>query len=135
MMDQVWEHKTEWANPYWKFEAGTPNIAGAVGLGAAIDYLQKIGMQNIAEHEKKLAQYTLDQLQGMENVLLYGPDMKQRSGIVSLNLKGLHPHQYWIRGGIKTIRTDINTAKNSICPSGRPRKLSGPDHGLIPIRS
>ncbi len=73
----------------WKFEAGTPNIAGAVGFGAAIDYLRKVGMENIFDHEKNLAAYALKLLSDAK-VEVYGP--KYRAGVVAFNLPGIHAH-------------------------------------------
>ncbi len=78
--------------PY-KFEAGTPNVGGVIGLGAAIDYLNKVGLLNIREQEKQLTKYALDKLGQIKNVLIYGPrDVNVRGGIITFNLKGIHPH-------------------------------------------
>ncbi|MCD6546947.1 MAG: cysteine desulfurase [Nanoarchaeota archaeon] len=74
----------------WKFEAGTPNIVGAHAFGIAIDYLKKIGMNNIFEHEKKLTNYALKKMEKIKNIEIYGP--RKRAGIISFNLKGLNPH-------------------------------------------
>ncbi|MBI4281507.1 cysteine desulfurase [Candidatus Uhrbacteria bacterium] len=77
----------------WKFEAGTPNIAGAIGLGAAIDYLQKIGMQNIRKHEMSLTKYALGKMQKILGLTIYGPqDPKKQTGVISFNLDGVHAH-------------------------------------------
>tara|TARA_Y100000310_G_scaffold302635_1_gene340203 strand:+ start:42986 stop:44197 length:1212 start_codon:yes stop_codon:yes gene_type:complete len=75
----------------WKFEAGTPNIAGAIGFGAAIDYLNKIGMENIQDHGKELTQYALKKLQEIENLEIYGP-LDKRGALVSFNMINIHPH-------------------------------------------
>lgn len=76
-----------------KFEAGTPNIAGAVALGAAIDYLNKIGMDKVREHEKEITKYCLERLKELDFVEVYGPeDVESRGGAVSFNVKGIHPH-------------------------------------------
>lgn len=76
-----------------KFEAGTPAIEAAVTLGTAIDYLEKIGMRAIEQHEKQLTEYALTKLRAIPGVTLYGPlDMKLRNSVVSFNLKGIHPH-------------------------------------------
>jgi cysteine desulfurase/selenocysteine lyase len=77
--------------PPCKYEAGTPNVAGAVGLSAAIDYLQKVGMEKIAEHEKKLAKYCRNELAGIKGIQFYGPK-KSESGIVSFNIGRIHAH-------------------------------------------
>jgi cysteine desulfurase/selenocysteine lyase len=78
--------------PY-KFEAGTPDIAEAIGLGAAIDYLQKVGLEKIRQHEKQLTGYALERLQELIEVKLYGPlDVAQRGGLVSFTFSDIHPH-------------------------------------------
>lgn len=79
-----------WNELPYKFEAGTQNISGAVGLGAAIDYLESIGMEKIQKHEEEIVQYALKRLNDEENVEVYGP--KKRSGVVSFNVKGIHAH-------------------------------------------
>lgn len=77
----------------WKFEAGTPNIEGAISLKLAIDYLNKIGMKKIQQHEEELTQYTVEKLSKIKNVKIYGPVEKSKhSGIVSFSIKGVHPH-------------------------------------------
>ncbi|MEN9406670.1 MAG: hypothetical protein RLZ12_954 [Bacillota bacterium] len=84
-------HNATWREIPWKFEAGTPNIAGVVGLGAAIDYLNSVGMQNIAEHNAALTDYALDALAHVPELKIYGPQ-KNRHGLVTFNLGKLHPH-------------------------------------------
>jgi cysteine desulfurase / selenocysteine lyase len=77
----------------WKFEAGTPNIAEAIGLGAAVDYLQKIGLEKIRQHEKQLTGYALDRLQELIEIKIYGPlDVEQRGGLVAFTFSDIHPH-------------------------------------------
>lgn len=77
----------------WRFEAGTPNVAGAIGLGAAIDYLTHVGMAQVAEYEQGLASYALTQLQVIPGVIIYGPQDSQRHvGVISFNLAGIHAH-------------------------------------------
>ena len=79
----------------WKFEAGTPPIAEAIGLGAAIDYLNGVGMQAIRQHEISLTQYALDALKGRygDDITIYGPtDAEFRGGVISFSFKGIHPH-------------------------------------------
>jgi len=73
-----------------KFEAGTPNVEGAIGLGAAIRYLRGLGMDEVAAHERSLARYAVERLGGVEGVTLYGPD--ERAGVVSFTLGDIHPH-------------------------------------------
>jgi cysteine desulfurase/selenocysteine lyase len=77
----------------WKFEAGTPNIEGAISMKYAINYLLKIGMKNIEEHEKKLTKYTIERMQQIKNVNIYAPiENDRRSGIVSFSINKIHPH-------------------------------------------
>ncbi len=77
----------------WKFEAGTPNIAGGIALGSAIDYLQKIGMDNIFAHEQELTEYALKRLAEFDDIQVYGCKMSNtRTGIISFNIKGIHAH-------------------------------------------
>lgn len=90
MIDFVGLYDSTWKELPWKFEGGTPIIAGAVGLGAAIDFLEDIGLDNIEAHEKKLARYALDQLKDKEGVTVYGP--QDRAGIVTFNSDDVHPH-------------------------------------------
>ena len=75
-----------------KFEAGTPAIAEAIGFGKAIDYLSAIGMENIADHEKKITQYALQKLQDVENVKVFCPNVTERGGVISFELGFVHPH-------------------------------------------
>jgi len=78
--------------PY-KFEAGTPNIAEAIGLGVAVDYLQHIGLEKIRQHEKEITQYALDRLKDLIEIKLYGPlDVEKRGGLVSFTFSDIHPH-------------------------------------------
>lgn len=92
MIRRVSVEKTTWAELPHKFEAGTPPVAEAVALGAAVDYLEGIGMEAIAAHEHELAAYALERLSELPNLTLYGPPLERRSGIVSFNLEGIHPH-------------------------------------------
>src|SRR5205807_4306079 len=75
-----------------RFEAGTPAIAEAVGLGAAVDYLESIGMERIHRYELELAEYALNRLAELSNVKVYGPDIKHRTGVVSLTVGDIHAH-------------------------------------------
>lgn len=82
-----------WADIPHKFEAGTPNIAGAIGLAAAIDYLEDIGMDQIYNHERRLVEYTLEKMRQIEGLSIYGPtDARLRSGVITFNIDGVHPH-------------------------------------------
>ncbi len=90
MIDFVGLQESTWKELPWKFEAGTPIIAGAIGLGAAIDFLEEIGLENIEKHEHALAQYALQRLSEVEGVTVYGP--KKRAGLVTFNCDDVHPH-------------------------------------------
>nr|WP_106780654.1 cysteine desulfurase [Lysinibacillus timonensis] len=93
MIDFVDLYDSTWKELPWKFEGGTPNIAGAIGLGAAIDFLTEIGLENIAEHEHKLVEYAIAEMEKIEGISIYGPkDPKKRCGLVTFNLDGVHPH-------------------------------------------
>ena len=93
MIDFVCEQSATWKELPWKFEAGTPNMAGAIGLAAAIDYLEAIGMDAIERHEQDLIAYVFPKLQAIEGLKIYGSqDLAKRSGVISFNLGDLHPH-------------------------------------------
>ena len=93
MIDFVYEQSASWKELPWKFEAGTPHMAGAIGLGAAIDYLEGLGMDQIEAHEHELIAYVFPKLQAIEGLTIYGSqDLAQRSGVISFNLGDLHPH-------------------------------------------
>ncbi len=92
MIRRVSVEKTTWAELPHKFEAGTPPVAEAVALGAAIDYLEGIGLEAIAAHEHELTAYALERLGKLPGLTLYGPPLERRAGIVSFNLEGIHPH-------------------------------------------
>ncbi|MDQ3927645.1 MAG: cysteine desulfurase, partial [Chloroflexota bacterium] len=76
----------------WKFEAGTPAIAEAIGLGAAVDYLSGIGTANIHRHEQELTVYALERILPMRGVKVYGPPAEHKGGVVSFEIEGVHPH-------------------------------------------
>ena len=93
MIDFVGLEESTWKELPWKFEGGTPIIAGAIGLGAAIDFLEEIGLDNIAAHEHKLAGYAMDQLDTIDGLQIFGPrDPMKRCGLVTFNLDDVHPH-------------------------------------------
>jgi cysteine desulfurase / selenocysteine lyase len=92
MIQSVRLEKTTWGELPHKFEAGTAPMAEAVGLGAAIDYLQGVGLDAIAAHEHELAAYALGRLAEIDGLTLYGPPADRRAGIVSFNVEGIHPH-------------------------------------------
>ncbi|PEX03528.1 cysteine desulfurase [Bacillus cereus] len=90
MIDFVDLQESTWKELPWKFEAGTPIIGNAIGLGAAIDFLEEIGRDNIEKHEHELAQYALERLSEVDGVTIYGP--KHRAGLVTFNIEDVHPH-------------------------------------------
>lgn len=93
MIDFVYEQEATWKELPWKFEAGTPNIAGAIALGAAVDYISNLGMENVHAYEQELVDYVLPKLQEIEGLTVYGPeDPSQHAGVIAFNIDGLHPH-------------------------------------------
>lgn len=93
MINFVEKYQSSWADIPWKFEAGTQNVAGAIGLGQAIDYLEAIGMDKIADYEQELVSYVLPKLLNIDGLTVYGPhDPQLHSGVISFNLADLHPH-------------------------------------------
>jgi cysteine desulfurase / selenocysteine lyase len=92
MIRKVTVERTTWNDLPGKFEAGTAPIAEAVGLGAAIDYLDGVGLDAIERHEHELVEYALPRLQAVEGVRIFGPPADRRAGIVSFELEGIHPH-------------------------------------------
>ena len=92
MIDYVYKTEATWTDLPVKFEAGTPMIAEAVGLNAAIDYINEIGLDNIYQHEKELVQYAYDKMSEIEGLEIYGPAKDKRAGLITFNLKGVHPH-------------------------------------------
>lgn len=90
MIDFVNLYDATWKELPWKFEGGTPVIAGAIGLGAAIDFLNEIGMDAILEHEEKLVKYAMERLSDIDELTIYGP--AKRAGLITFNLKDVHPH-------------------------------------------
>jgi cysteine desulfurase/selenocysteine lyase len=93
MIETVTMERSTFAKPPHRFEAGTPPIAQAVGLGAAVDYLTGIGMDNIAAHEREITAYALEALQEIKGLTVVGPkDATDRGGAVSFTLDGVHPH-------------------------------------------
>ena len=93
MIDFVDLYESTWTELPWKFEAGTPNIAGAIGLGAAIDYLEKIGMQTIHEYEQAIVAELLPKLQQIDGLTIYGPqNPAEHTAVIAFNLDHLHPH-------------------------------------------
>ncbi|MED4934278.1 cysteine desulfurase [Heyndrickxia coagulans] len=93
MIDFVGLYDSTWKELPWKFEGGTPIIAGAIGLGEAIDFLEEIGLAEITAHEQDLSAYCLGQLSELEGITVYGPESTdERAGLVTFNLENVHPH-------------------------------------------
>jgi len=93
MIDFVELYDSTWKELPWKFEGGTPTIAGAIGLGAAIDYLESIGMNEIQNHEHQLTEYAIGKLSEIDGLTIYGPkEISKRAGVVTFNIDGVHPH-------------------------------------------
>ncbi|MGE8080673.1 cysteine desulfurase [Peribacillus loiseleuriae] len=93
MIDFVGLYESTWKELPWKFEGGTPIIAGAIGLGAAIDFLSEIGLDNIEAHEHHLAAYALEKMAGIDGLTIYGPlDPMKRAGVITFNIADVHPH-------------------------------------------
>ena len=90
MIKDVSLNDSEWNDLPWKFEAGTPNISGAIGLGKAVDYLNKTGIDNIKKHEEELTNYLIERLFELRDIKIYNP--KERTGIVSFNVNKVNPH-------------------------------------------
>ena len=93
MIREVHQFESSWKDPPYKFEAGTVNIEGGIGLGTAVDYLSSVGMRNIRLHEKELTKYALETLSKIKGMKIYGPmDPTLRGGVVSFNLGDVHSH-------------------------------------------
>ncbi len=93
MIKEVWIDHAQWNDLPWRFEPGTPPIAGAVGLHAAVEYLGKLGMTQVAAHEQSLTAATMDALARIPGVTLYGPRNPEMKGaVVAFNVEGFHPH-------------------------------------------
>lgn len=108
MIKEVFKFHTNYNEVPYKFEAGTPNIADVVGFGAAIDYLKKIGMENIRKHEIDLTEYALESILSINHLTVYGPrDPNYRGGVISFNIADIHPHD------LATIMNDHGIAIRS----------------------
>ena len=93
MIKEVHLQEARWNDLPWKFEAGTPNIEGVIGLGAAVDYLTKLGMQNVREHEKDITRYAIERLANVKSLTLYGTrEIEKRGAVISFNLGDIHAH-------------------------------------------
>lgn len=91
MIDFVELHDSTWKELPWKFEGGTPIIAGAIGLGAAVDFLQEVGLENIEQFEKQLVKYAIEEMKQIDGITIYGPTV-DRTSMITFNLNDVHPH-------------------------------------------
>ena len=92
MIDFVSNYDATWADLPTKFEAGTPLIAQAIGLGEAIKYLENLGFDAIHKHEKQLTEYAYEQMSTVDGIEIYGPPKDRRAGVITFNIKDIHPH-------------------------------------------
>ena len=93
MIEYVYEQDTTYAPVPTKFEAGTQNVEGAVGLGAAIDYLNNVTIENVEKIEKDILSYAMEELSKLDFVTVYGPkDIEKHAGVISFNVNKVHPH-------------------------------------------
>jgi len=93
MIKEVHKYETVYNDLPYKFEAGTPNIADVIGFGAAMDYLNRLGMDKVRDHEIELTKYAMDAMKDIRGMTLYGPlDAKNKGGVISFNLGDIHPH-------------------------------------------
>ncbi|HJT48697.1 MAG TPA: cysteine desulfurase [Nitrososphaeraceae archaeon] len=108
MIKEVYKQRTIYNDLPYKFEGGTPNIADVIGFGAAIDYLKKIGMYNVREHEIEITNYAIKAIAGIKDIILYGPlDTNHRGGVIAFNIGDIHPHD------LATIMNDHGIAIRS----------------------
>ena len=92
MIRRVTFEDSTWEDLPWKFEAGTPSIAEGIGLAAAVEYVESVGLDRIEAHERLLAEYAYDQLEALGDVEIYGPPADERGGLVAFNVDGVHAH-------------------------------------------
>jgi cysteine desulfurase / selenocysteine lyase len=102
----------------WKFEAGTPNIADGYAFGVAVDYLSKIGMNNVFKHEQEIVNYAYKKMKELDEVTIYGPE--KRGGVISFNVKGMEPHDV---AGILNERANIMIRSGHHCVMPLHKKL------------
>lgn len=115
MISKVTRDAATWKKPPLKFEAGTPNISGAIGLGVAIDYVQKMGLESIQDYEEKLMQRMLTGIEGISGVTIYGPhNTKMRLGVLSFNIDGVHPHD--VATGLDLLGIEVRAGHHCAQP-------------------
>ncbi|GAB5051903.1 cysteine desulfurase [Pediococcus ethanolidurans] len=115
MIENVTQTQAKWQQAPWKFEAGTPNIGGVIGLGAAIDYLKAIGMPWIEATERESIERLLPELEQVAGLTVYGPQkVAQHNGIVAFNLKNLHPHD--VATGLDMLGVEVRAGHHCAQP-------------------
>ncbi|AEV94564.1 cysteine desulfurase [Pediococcus claussenii] len=115
MISKVTRDVATWKKTPLKFEAGTPNISGAIGLGVAIDYVQKMGLKSIQDYEEKLMQRMLTGIEGISGVTIYGPhNTKKRLGVLSFNIDGVHPHD--VATGLDLLGIEVRAGHHCAQP-------------------
>jgi cysteine desulfurase/selenocysteine lyase len=92
MISDVWLDHATWNELPWKYEAGTPNVGDAIALGAAVDYLERLGMEEVAAHEREITAYAMERLQEVPGLRILGPGVDERGGVVAFVIEGVHPH-------------------------------------------
>ncbi|MDD5181689.1 MAG: cysteine desulfurase [Candidatus Nanoarchaeia archaeon] len=107
----------------WKFEAGTPNVADGYAFGVAVDYLSKIGMQNVWKHECELGRYAYEKMAELGKITIYGPEPEKRGGVISFSIKGLEPHDI---AGLLNERANIAVRSGFHCVEPLHRKYGLP---------
>ena len=112
MIRSVWLERSTWNDLPYKFEAGTPNVEGAVGLEAAVDYVEKLGREEVAAYERELTRHALRRLESVEGLSLHGR-APERTGVLSFSLKGVHPHDVaqWLDGEGVALRAGHHCAQ------------------------
>jgi cysteine desulfurase/selenocysteine lyase len=92
MISDVWLDHATWNEVPWKFEAGTQNVGDTIALGVAIEYLERLGMDAVASHEREITGYALERLREVPGLHILGPGLDERGGVVSFWMDGIHPH-------------------------------------------
>ncbi len=92
MITDVWLDHATWNEVPWKFEAGTQNVGDAIALGVAIEYLERLGMDAVAAHERRITAYALERLREVPGLRILGPGLDERGGVISFSMDGIHPH-------------------------------------------
>ncbi|MEK7540345.1 MAG: cysteine desulfurase, partial [Patescibacteria group bacterium] len=114
MISEVFFDHSTWNDLPFKFEAGTPHSAGAIGFSAAVDYLKKLGMEDVARHERELAKFAFEKLSALGFVQMHGPAPEKRDGVVSFNVRGIHPHD--VGGVLDEYGIEIRTGSHCAQP-------------------